>query len=99
MMADSIQCSLFKFCLHVGILILVLSDITARVKVKLSSRSQVAVSGLELQTNLREDYAKFYNHGKAPTRAFSWLKAPTSAFTFKTLLSIKTLCYASINPQ
>ena len=27
----------------------------------------------------------FYNH-KAPTRAFSWLKAPTSAFTFKTLL-------------
>ena len=28
---------------------------------------------------------------KAPTRAFSWLKAPTSAFTFKTLF-IKTLC-------
>ena len=23
---------------------------------------------------------------KAPPRAFSWLKAPTSAFTFKTLL-------------
>ena len=23
---------------------------------------------------------------KAPTRAFPWLKAPTSAFTFKTLL-------------
>ena len=23
---------------------------------------------------------------KTPTRAFSWLKAPTSAFTFKTLL-------------
>ena len=23
---------------------------------------------------------------KAPTRAFSWMKAPTSAFTFKTLL-------------
>ena len=23
---------------------------------------------------------------KAPTRAFSWLKAPISAFTFKTLL-------------
>ena len=23
---------------------------------------------------------------KAPTRAFSWLKAPTSAFTYKTLL-------------
>ena len=23
---------------------------------------------------------------KAPTRAFSWLKAPTSAFTFKALL-------------
>ena len=25
---------------------------------------------------------------KAPTRAFSWLKAPTSAFTFKTLLRV-----------
>ena len=24
--------------------------------------------------------------GKAPTRVFSWLKAPTTAFTFKTLL-------------
>ena len=28
----------------------------------------------------------FHNHGEGPTRAFSWLKAPTSAFTFKTLL-------------
>ena len=28
----------------------------------------------------------FHNHREAPTRAFSWLKAPTSAFTFKTLL-------------
>ena len=27
---------------------------------------------------------------KAPTRAFSWLKVPTSAFTFKTLLSCGT---------
>ena len=26
---------------------------------------------------------RFHNHGKAPTRAFSWLKAPTSTFTFK----------------
>ena len=30
--------------------------------------------------------ADFTIKGKAPTRAFSWLKAPTSAFTFKTLL-------------
>ena len=29
---------------------------------------------------------------KAPNRAFSWLKAATTAFTFKTLLCIKTLC-------
>ena len=29
---------------------------------------------------------------KAPTRAFSWLKAPTSAFTFKTLLKHYALC-------
>ena len=29
---------------------------------------------------------------KAPTRAFSRLKALPSIFTFKTLLSVKTLC-------
>ena len=29
---------------------------------------------------------RFVSTEKAPTRAFSWLKAPTSAFTFKTLL-------------
>ena len=29
----------------------------------------------------------FYNHREGPfSRAFSWLKAPSSAFTFKTLL-------------
>ena len=42
-------------------------------------------SRLELQTNLREDYC-FTIMEKAPTRTFSWLKAPTSTFTFKTLL-------------
>ena len=29
---------------------------------------------------------KLLNHGEGPTRAFSWLKAATTAFTFKTLL-------------
>ena len=37
---------------------------------------------LELQTKVREDFA---STEKAPTRAFSWLKVPYSAFTFKTL--------------
>ena len=37
----------------------------------------------ELQTNLCED---FTITEKAPTWVFSWLKAPTSAFTFKALL-------------
>ena len=32
---------------------------------------------VELQTKVPEDYA--------PTRAFTWLKAPTSASTFKSL--------------
>ena len=32
---------------------------------------------------VREDYT---NTEKTPTRAFSWLKAPIRAFTFKTLL-------------
>ena len=38
---------------------------------------------VELQTKVREDFTIME---KAPTRAFSWLKAPTSAFTLKTLL-------------
>ena len=38
---------------------------------------------VELQTKVRKD---FTSTEKAPTRAFSWWKAPTSAFTFKTLL-------------
>ena len=37
----------------------------------------------ELQTKLRED---FTITEMAPTRALSWLKVPTRAFTFKTLL-------------
>ena len=37
---------------------------------------------LELTTNLSED---FTITEKAPAKAFSWSKVPTSAFTFKTL--------------
>ena len=37
---------------------------------------------LELQTEVRED---FTITEMAPTRAFSWLKPPTSAFTIRTL--------------
>ena len=38
--------------------------------------------GVEVQTKVRED---FTITEKAHTWAFSWLKAPTSTFTFKTL--------------
>ena len=37
---------------------------------------------VELQTEVPED---FKITEKVPTRAFSWLKAPTSAFMFETL--------------
>ena len=37
----------------------------------------------ELQTEVRKDLTI---PEKVPTRAFSWLKVPTSVFTFKTLL-------------
>ena len=40
---------------------------------------------LELQKRF---IRRFVITEKAPTRAFSWLKGPTSAFTFKTLLQI-----------
>ena len=38
-------------------------------------------SGVELETKIAE---VFKINEKAPTRVFSWLKAFTSAFTFKT---------------
>ena len=37
-------------------------------------------------TRAANDPSVFTITEKAPTRAFSWFKAPTSAFTFKTLL-------------
>ena len=48
-------------------------------------------SGVSVSTRASNDgYPKgpidFTITEKAPTRALSWLKAPTSAFTFKTLL-------------
>ena len=49
---------------------------------EVSPRRTESVSVRELQTNHRRSFA---NHGESPTRAFSWLKVPTSAFTFKTI--------------
>ena len=41
---------------------------------------------VELQTNLREDYAKFYKQGEGPYYGLLLVRwKPTSAFTFKTL--------------
>ena len=48
------------------------------------SRSDITWGqALEVHTKIPED---FTITEKAPTRAFSWLEAPTSAFTFKTLI-------------
>ena len=55
--------------------------LTVRIKLKLSQLIDV-VSILELQTKVRED---FTIKEKAPTRTFSWLRAPTKDTT-------KTLC-------
>ena len=38
-------------------------------------------------SSLKKVHLKVRNHEEGPyTKAFSWLKAPTNAFTFKTLL-------------
>ena len=50
---------------------------------QLPDRNTHKVSPLELQTKDGEDLTITE---KAPTRAFSWLKVATTAFTFKTLL-------------
>ena len=47
------------------------------------SETQVSSAWNEGYPNVPEE---FTITEKAPTRAFSWLKAPTTAFTFKTLL-------------
>ena len=44
--------------------------------------TSVALTGSAV---LQIDWRSFTITEKAPTRAFSWLKVPTSAFTFKTL--------------
>ena len=46
------------------------------------SQHGLAASIVELQTMVREDFTITEN---ALTKAFSWLKVPTSAATFKTL--------------
>ena len=40
---------------------------------------------IQVRTRAANDPSVFTITEKAPTRAFSWLKVPTSAFTFKTL--------------
>ena len=47
--------------------------------------SGVPMSGVVPQIGPSVPQPFFTITEKAPTRAFSWLKAPTSAFTFKTL--------------
>ena len=56
------------------------------VSLQRASVSTVKVGG-EVETSAsKSSIRRFVITEKAPTRAFSWLKAPTSAFTFKTLL-------------
>ena len=47
----------------------------------------------------RLHHAKVGNNAVAPIRAFSWLKAPTSAFTLKTLLRHYVKQALTINPK
>ena len=52
---------------------------------------QVPHPGSPVMHSVTRSIRRFVITEKAPTRAFSWLKVATTAFTFKTLLS-KTLC-------
>ena len=58
-----------------------------------ASSSPFAVAGFQLEVDIRFvtsaskiSIRRFVITEKAPTRAFSWMKAATTAFTFKTLL-------------
>ena len=48
--------------------------------------SSVSLTANVITSASKSSIRRFVITEKAPTRAFSWLKAPTSAFTFKTLL-------------
>ena len=48
--------------------------------------SQVLLPGAVTASASKSSIRRFVITEKAPTRAFSWLKAATTAFTFKTLL-------------
>ena len=55
----------------------------------INKNDELGNCGLELQTKVKrnEGSRRFQITEKAPTKAFSWLKAPTSDFTFKTWLA------------
>ena len=54
----------------------------------------LSISTCNIYTRAANDpSAMFSQSRRRPTRAFSWLKLPTSAFTFK------TLCQMGINPR
>ena len=49
---------------------------------------KVMVLVLVVSSASKSSIRRFVITEKPPTRAFSWLKAPTIAFTFKTLLTL-----------
>ena len=53
--------------------------------VEINSRDDIVVAG-DRNSAAKSSIRRFVITEKAPTRAFSWLKAATTAFTFKTLL-------------
>ena len=59
----------------------------------LANQRSVWVNSSASKSSIR----RFVITEKAPTRAFSWLKAPTSAFTFKTLL--RHYAKRALNPR
>ena len=56
-----------------------------RTRVRLHLRAQAALAQVGVTGHWPLDWTRFVITEKAPTRAFSWLKAATTAFTFKTL--------------
>ena len=60
-----------------------LTKVYMSLQLSLLTLATVVVWVVELQTKVSED---FTITEEAPTRAFLWLRAPNSTFTFKTLL-------------
>ena len=82
---DTVNYKKYLFILLLCLLLFVLEEVTYN-QLQLPVHLLLPRAGVPHSAS-KSSIRRFVIMEKAPTRAFSWLKAATTAFTFKTLLS------------